>query len=54
VDEHIHARALSALLAAGRISFVDWVSFEVMRRLGVETAFSFDRDFAAQGFELAP
>lgn len=54
VDEHLHALAVSALLAAGRISFVDWVSFEVMRRLDLDSAFSFDRDFARQGFEVVP
>jgi predicted nucleic acid-binding protein len=54
VDEQTHARALSALLAAGRISFVDWVSFEVMRLLGIDTAFAFDRDFVRQGFALVP
>lgn len=56
VDEEIHRAASSALLAAVRrkTSFVDWVSFEIMRREGIEQAFTFDRDFAAQGFGVAP
>ncbi len=54
VDEETHALALSGLLAAGRISFVDWVSFQLMSRLGIETAFTFDRHFRAQGFEVVP
>jgi predicted nucleic acid-binding protein len=35
------------------VSFVDWVSFEVMRRRGLRRAFAFDPDFRAAGFELA-
>lgn len=56
VDEPTHQAATSALLAAlrRRVSLVDWVSFEVMRRIGIKTAFAFDRDFAAQGFEAIP
>jgi predicted nucleic acid-binding protein len=44
------------MLAAGRkrISLVDWASFGLMRRLRIDTAFTFDRDFAGQGFELIP
>jgi predicted nucleic acid-binding protein len=37
-----------------RTSLVDWVSFEVMRRRGIETAFAFDRDFATAGFAVVP
>lgn len=56
VDREMHAAAVSALLAAirRRVSLVDWVSFEVMRRRGIETAFAFDRDFAVQGFGTIP
>ncbi len=56
VDEQLHAAATSALLAAGRgkLSFIDWVSFELMRRRGIETAFAFDRDFARRGFTTVP
>jgi hypothetical protein len=51
VDEALHAAALAALSAgAGSISLVDRVSFEVMRREGIDQAFAFDADFEAQGF----
>jgi predicted nucleic acid-binding protein len=36
------------------ISLADAVSFEIMRREGIRTAFTFDADFAAAGFEVAP
>jgi len=56
VDGHLHAEARQALLAAGRreVSLVDWTSFLVMRRRGIRTAFAFDDDFAAQGFQTLP
>lgn len=56
VDELLHRSAVTALLAGARrrVSLVDWVSFELMRRQGIERAFAFDEDFAAQGFELVP
>lgn len=54
IDEPIHRAAVSALLAGGKGTFVDFVSFELMRRLRIERAFAFDRDFAEQGFEVVP
>jgi predicted nucleic acid-binding protein len=56
VDESLHQQAASALLAGGTrdLSFVDCVSFEVMRSLGVTTAFVFDRHFIQQGFDCIP
>jgi predicted nucleic acid-binding protein len=56
IGEEIHRSAEAALLAAPRrrVSFVDWVSFEVMRREGIERAFAFDRDFTTQGFDTVP
>ncbi len=47
-----HEAATAALLTAGRraLSLVDCTSFELMRRLGVTSAFAFDRHFAEQGF----
>jgi predicted nucleic acid-binding protein len=44
------------MLAAVRrdVSLVDWVSFEVMRRSGIGTAFAFDRDFRRHGFATIP
>ncbi len=51
-----HAAATHALLTANRrsMSLVDCVSFHLMRRLGIEQAFCFDRDFAEQGFSALP
>lgn len=37
-----------------RLSFTDCTSFEVMRRLHVEGAFTFDRDFRDCGFAMVP
>lgn len=56
VDQALHAEAREALLASGRrgISLVDWTSFLVMRRHGVEQVFTFDPDFLAQGFSVVP
>jgi uncharacterized protein len=51
VDEPLHRAALAAQRAAGSsTSLVDQVSFEVMRREGIGTAFAFDTDFEAHGF----
>ncbi|MCL4819845.1 MAG: PIN domain-containing protein [Vicinamibacteria bacterium] len=55
VDGELHGAGATALLTAGRrrLSLVDCVSFEVMRREGMRQAFCFDRHFAEQGFETA-
>ena len=50
VDEAMHRSALEAhRTTGGGASFVDHVSFTVMRQLGIDTAFAFDRDFDARG-----
>ncbi len=56
VDERIHHAGVSALLTASRqgLSLVDCVSFELMRQLGIQTAFTFDRHFEEQGFVRIP
>jgi predicted nucleic acid-binding protein len=56
VTKEIHAAAVAAFLAGSKrdISLVDYVSFEVMRRAGIDTAFAFDRDFARAGFSVVP
>lgn len=56
VDEELHRAGVTATLAAGmrRLSLVDCVSFEVMRRQRIDTAFAFDRHFAEQGFATIP
>lgn len=52
VDEPGHRAGVTGLLAASRrsLSLVDCVSFDVMRRLGIKSAFAFDRHFKEQGF----
>jgi len=56
VDEAYHQAGVAAVLAAGRrhLSFVDCVSFEVMRRLGIRTAFAFDHHFTEHGVRSIP
>jgi len=56
VTEATHRSGVSALLAASRrkLSLVDCVSFELMRTLGIKTAFAFDPHFAEQGFKRIP
>lgn len=56
IGASVHDAALAALVGSSPkrgVSFVDLVSFEVMRREGIRRAFAFDRDFARAGFELA-
>jgi predicted nucleic acid-binding protein len=51
VDEPLHRAALAAHRGTGAsVSLVDNVSFEVMRREGIDQAFAFDADFEAHGF----
>jgi predicted nucleic acid-binding protein len=54
VDADLHAAAVHAMgkSRARRVSLVDHVSFLVMQRRRVTTAFAFDADFAAAGFTL--
>ena len=53
VDEALHRIALEAARAAAwRESLVDHVSFVVMRRAGIESAFTYDSDFEHAGFRL--
>lgn len=56
VDRELHVAARTETLSVGRrgVSLVDCTSFLVMRRHGIRTAFAFDADFAAQGFEVIP
>lgn len=56
IDRDLHDRAFHALLASDRrsVSFVDEVSFLVMREAGAARALSLDRDFAVEGFEVIP
>jgi len=54
VDEDLHALAVRELEHSKKrqVSLVDHVSFLVMKRHDVATAFAFDSDFAAAGFRL--
>ncbi len=54
VGPDLHDQATTSLLAAGRrtVSLVDWTSFVLMRREGIDTAFAYDADFEQQGFRL--
>jgi len=38
----------------GRQSFFDCVGFAVMKRLGIKTAFTFDKHFEEAGFKVEP
>jgi predicted nucleic acid-binding protein len=56
VDEPLHRQATAVLMATPRrhLSLVDLVSFATMRRLGIDTAFTFDAHFSEQGFRVIP
>jgi len=56
VTSGTHRAGISALLSASRrnLSFVDCVSFEVMRSQGIRNAFTFDPHFKEQGFIVIP
>ena len=52
VGPPLHRQALAALSAGATTSFVDQVSFAVMRRRGITEALTLDADFVAAGFDL--
>lgn len=54
VSPEEHEDAFRAVAASGSkaVSIVDRVSFLVMRRSGITRAFTFDRHFADEGFEV--
>ncbi|MGD0884779.1 MAG: PIN domain-containing protein [Thermodesulfovibrionales bacterium] len=54
IDTDTHRAGVSAFLAASRrrLSLVDCVSFEIMRTLGIKTAFAFDPHFKEQGLQV--
>lgn len=51
-----HQAAMQALLTdeRRRLSLADCVSFQLMRRIGINRAFTFDAHFADMGFEALP
>lgn len=56
IDATVHKQAMSALLVANSraLYLIDCTSFEIMRQLGLGTAFTFDPHFSEQGFEVIP
>lgn len=54
VDEDLHASGIRELEGSKKrhVSLVDHISFLVMRRRHLVTAFAFDPDFTAAGFRL--
>lgn len=56
LDRELHDAGVAAVLSAARrrLSLVDCVSFDVMRRNAMHRAFTFDRHFRQQGFECLP
>ena len=56
IGEEQHAFAIQTVLTTNRrnLSLVDCASFETMRRLGIETVFTFDEHFRDQGFKVIP
>lgn len=56
LDEDLHADATNSVLTANRrqLSLVDCSSFATMRRLRIESVFTFDEHFKEQGFTVLP
>lgn len=55
VDRAVHDAAVAAYtVSRSAVSLVDRVSFEIMRREGMDTAFAFDDDFRRAGFRTVP
>lgn len=56
LDEDLHSDAVNSLLTANRrqLSLVDCSSFATMRRLRIESVFTFDEHFKEQGFKVMP
>ncbi|HUT54100.1 MAG TPA: PIN domain-containing protein [bacterium] len=54
VDEAVHHESLENFVSSvkRKVSLVDQVSFVVMKRKGIKSAFAFDDDFRKQGFTL--
>jgi len=54
IGESAHHTGVTTMIGAGRrrLSLVDCTSFDLMRTLGIRSAFAFDRHFREQGFAL--
>lgn len=56
IDEDQHSEAIDRVIGSNRrnLSLVDCSSFNTMRRLGIQTVFTFDEHFREQGFSVIP
>lgn len=56
IERDIHESAVARFVGSPSrsTSLVDLVSFEVMRREGIDAAFTFDRDFGSAGLRTIP
>ena len=56
IDKNLHEAAIQAVFQENRrgLSLVDCTAFQTMRRLGIETAFTFDSHFREEGFKVIP
>jgi predicted nucleic acid-binding protein len=56
VNETIHQSGVVSVISGGRkkISLVDYISFAIMKLLGIKSVFTFDRHFKEQGFDCVP
>ena len=56
ISEEYHSQALETVFERKlrRLSLVDSTAFQTMRRLGIETAFTFDNYFREEGFRTIP
>lgn len=51
-DDEVEAIRWMRKYSDKEISFTDCISFALMRRLGIHSAFTFDRHFRDAGFEI--
>lgn len=56
VDDYHHNAGVASVLASMRkkLSLVDCISFNILRKLGMEKVFTFDKHFKEQGFTCIP
>lgn len=56
INEDLHNSALSIILTINNrdLSLVDSTSFEFMRKMELNSVFTFDRHFSEQGFKVVP
>ena len=53
-EDHVHTIALLASAHGRRLTYTDAAALVTMERVGIHTAFSFDRDFEYRGFTRFP